>query len=276
MAKNYTFSEAVEIIAKGTDLEAIAELGKRFPVLSVKIATVAAKAGESFVDLMGYMPEHLTANKVNTVIKSGITETAEDADEEANDVDVADEETTGTDYDSMSGKELVKLLRKAGKGKLITSKKKADLVELCKKELGGSTTDEVEEDVDTEENPYEGKTAQELFKECKRRGLKAEAKKSAKFYADILMKDDAKAENDAEDDDWEDEEETPKTEKKADKKSKKAAKKVEAEDEDEDWEDEDEDEAPKAKKEEKKSSKKAEKKSTKKAEPEDDDEDWDI
>ena len=254
MAKNYTFSEAVEIIAKGTDLEAIADIGKRFPVLAVKVATVAAKAGESFTDLMSFMPEHLTANKVNTVIKSGITE-SDAGEDEGEDVskDEATPRTTeaaDSDYESMSGKELVKLLRKAGKGSLITSKKKADLVALCIKELGGSTDaeDEAEDDA-TEENAYEGMTAQELFKECKKRGLKAEAKKSAKFYTDLLLKDDAKndveeeADADADADDWDDEEEveeapkkeSKKSSKKAEKKAdKKPAKKVE-EDEDDDW-----------------------------------------
>lgn len=250
MAKNYTFSEAVEIIAKGTDFEAIAEIGKRFPILAHKVATVVAKAGESFVDLMGYMPEHLTANKVNTVIKNSlgdVTESDEDADEDASvkpaKKEAANDAAEAGDYESMSGKELVKLLRKAGKGSLITSKKKADLIELCNKELGKSTAaDDVEESDETEENPYKGKTAQELFKECKRRGLKAEAKKPVKFYADLLAKDDAKVEDtDADADDWdEEEEEAPKAEKKtakkAEKKSeKKAAKKAEVDDDDDDW-----------------------------------------
>ena len=41
--KNYTLKEAVEIIAEGKDLEAIADLGKRFPILSIKIARLTAK-----------------------------------------------------------------------------------------------------------------------------------------------------------------------------------------------------------------------------------------
>lgn len=252
MAKNYTLKEAVEIIAAGKDLESISELGKRFPVLAVKVAAIAAKAGEEFVDLMGYMPEHLTANKVNTVIKNSFAGEATESDEDADEDATAEENTTeanSSDYESMSGKELVKLLRKAGKGKLITSKKKSDLVELCKKELGTKAADEDAEDVDVEndaeveENPYEGKTAMELFKECKKRGIKAEAKKSAKFYTDLLVKDDAEnaVEEDADTDDWDDEEEeAPKAEKKSTKKAdkkaeKKAAKKVEAEDDDDDW-----------------------------------------
>lgn len=247
MAKNYTFNEAVKIIAKGTDLEAITDIGRRYPVLAHKIAVVTAKAGEEFVDLMGYMPDYLTANKVNTAIKAGITESgsddedAEDTEAEATTEDAGEDATDATAQwdESMSAKQLWDILGKAGKRKLAKSTKKADLVEACKQAFGAAT----------EANPYEGKSAMELFKECKARKIKAAPKKPAKFYADLLIKDDAaKAEateaESEEDDDWGDEEaEAPKKEdKKAAPKASakggkaKAAKKAEAESEDdEDW-----------------------------------------
>ena len=247
MAKNYTFNEAVKIIAKGTDLEAITDIGRRYPVLAHKIAVVTAKAGEEFVDLMGYMPDYLTANKVNTAIKAGITESgsddedAEDTEAEATTEDAGEDATEATAQwdESMSAKQLWDILGKAGKRKLAKSTKKADLVEACKQAFGAAT----------EANPYEGKSAMELFKECKARKIKAAPKKPAKFYADLLIKDDAaKAEateaESEEDDDWGDEEaEAPKKEdKKAAPKASakggkaKAAKKTEVESEDdEDW-----------------------------------------
>lgn len=253
MAKNYTFNEAVKIIANGTDLEAITDIGRRYPVLAHKIAVVAAKACEEFVDLMGYMPDYLTANKVNTAIKAGITESGseddEDAEAEATE-DAGEDATEATAQwdESMSAKQLWDILGKAGKRKLAKSTKKADLIEACKQAFGAATEAEAEAE-DTEANPYEGKSAMELFKECKARKIKAAPKKPAKFYADLLLKDDAaKAEaTEAEsDDDWGDEEaEAPKKE---DKKTAskaaatakggkaKAAKKAEAESEDdEDW-----------------------------------------
>lgn len=260
MAKNYTFNEAVKIIAKGTDLEAITDIGRRYPVLAHKIAVVTAKAGEEFVDLMGYMPDCLAANKVNTAIKAGITES--DSDEDADDTeaeaiteDAGEDATEATAQwdESMSAKQLWDILGKAGKRKLAKSTKKADLVEACKQAFGAATEAEAEdaeaEDDATEANPYEGKSAMELFKECKARKIKAAPKKPAKFYADLLIKDDAaKAEateaESEEDDDWGDEEaEAPKKEdKKAAPKAAakggkaKAAKKAEAESEDdEDW-----------------------------------------
>lgn len=253
MAKNYTFNEAVKIIANGTDLEAITDIGRRYPVLAHKIAVVAAKAGEEFVDLMGYMPDYLTANKVNTAIKAGITESGseDDEDTEAEATEDAGEDVTEATAqwdESMSAKQLWDILGKAGKRKLAKSTKKADLVEACKQAFGAATEAEAEAE-DAEANPYEGKSAMELFKECKARKIKAAPKKPAKFYADLLIKDDAaKAEateaESEEDDDWGDEEaEAPKKEdKKAASKAAakggkaKAAKKDEAESEDdEDW-----------------------------------------
>mgnify|MGYP006372205431 CR=1 FL=1 len=254
MAKNYTFNEAVKIIAKGTDLEAITDIGRRYPVLATKVAVVAAKAGEDFIDLMGYMPDYLTANKVNSAIKAGITESgsddedADDTEAEATTEDAGEDATEATAQwdESMSAKQLWDILGKAGKRKLAKSTKKADLVEACKQAFGAAEDAEAEDDA-TEANPYEGKSAMELFKECKARKIKAAPKKPAKFYADLLIKDDAaKAEateaESEEDDDWGDEEaEAPKKEdKKAAPKASakggkaKAAKKAEAESEDDD------------------------------------------
>lgn len=254
MAKNYTLSEVVEIINAGTDLEAITDIGRRFPILLNKVTKVTTKAGEDFVDLMGYMPDYLTANKVNTALKNAVGGNTE-ADEEGEsdpaekpvkatkEVEAEDAEETGTVEwnESMSAKQLWDLLGKAGKRKLAKSTKKADLIEACKQAFGTvveateEEADEVEET--TEANPYEGKSAMDLFKECKARGIKAAPKKPAKFYADLLIADDAKNAEETESDDWdEEEEEKPaKPAKKEEKKpAKKAAKKEEADDDD-DW-----------------------------------------
>ena len=250
MAKNYTFNEAVKIIAKGTDLEAITDIGRRYPVLATKVAVVAAKAGDEFVDLMGYMPDYLTANKVNTAIKAGITGSGS-VDEGTEDTEVEAEATTEeksteeVDYSKFNGDTLIKMCKE--KGIYERGMKKAALVKALEDydANGGSNTVDEEESAGTETgNPYEGKSAMELFKECKARKIKAAPKKPAKFYADLLIKDDAAKAESEEDDDWGDEEaEVPKKEdKKAAPKASakggkaKAAKKAEAESEDdEDW-----------------------------------------
>ena len=219
MAKNYTIKEAVEIIVEGKDLESIADLGRRYPVLTAKIAAIGAIAGNKFTDFMGYMPDYLTANKVNTAIKADIAESGSDEDAEDNEAEVttedAGEDTTEATVQwdkSMSAKQLWGILGKAGKRKLAKSTKKADLVEACKQAFGTATEAEAEnaetEDDAAEANPYEGKSAMELFKECKARKIKAAPKKPAKFYADMLLKDDAakaeatETESEDDDDDW--------------------------------------------------------------------------
>lgn len=245
MAKNYTIKEATEIIKAGTDFEAITDIGRRYPVLAHKLAVLTAKAGDEVVDLMSYMPEYLSANKVNSAIKKSIEGGASDDDAED---DAAEVEDAGSAEwnENMSAKQLWEILGKAGKRKLAKSTKKADLVEACKQAFGAAAEDEVEDDAEdaTEEaGAYDGKSAMELFKECKKRGIKAPAKKPAKFYADLLTKNDAES-GDAGDegDDWdednaEDKEETKPAKKSAEKKApaksgKKAAKKEEDSDED--------------------------------------------
>ena len=235
MAKNYTFNEAVKIIAKGTDLEAITDIGRRYPVLAHKIAVVTAKAGEEFVDLMGYMPDYLTANKVNTAIKACIiesTSTEDEAEENTEAESGGDDEEVN--YNKFNGDTLIKMCKE--KGIYERGMKKAALVKALE-----------DYDANGGANPYEGKSAMELFKECKARKVKAAPKKPAKFYVDLLLKDDAakaeatEAESD-EDDDWGDEEtESPKKEdKKAAPKASanggkaKAVKKAEDESEDDD------------------------------------------
>lgn len=269
MAKNYTIAEAVQIIAKNEDKEAITDIGRRYPLLLASVTRNVIKGGQDFVEFMNNMPEYLTANKVNSALKTAI-ENADDEDDEpkkaedksakkstskttetSDDDDDDDEEDASTDYESMNGKELWALLGERGLRKSAKSTKKADMIAVLKAaDEGdvGEATDETDDEADDETNPYEGKTAMELFKECKARGLKVKPKQKAKIYADALIADDA-------------------------------AKECDAEDEDDDWDDE-EDKAPK--KEKKNASKKSTKsnaKSTKKTEPDDDDDDdddWDI
>ena len=247
MAKNYTFAEAVKIINEGTDMESIADIGRRYPILMHKVTNVCAKAGEAFVDLMGYMPDYLTANKVNTTLKSSVGGNEETDNKSNSDESEETKETETTETavwnESMNAKQLWDILGKAGKRKLAKSTKKADLVEACKQAFGeASTEDEKEEETtetNTEANPYDGKSAMELFKECKKRGIKAAPKKPAKFYADLLIKADAEASNETESDsdDWDEDEvkEEPKTKKNEKKAASKKTKKEEATNDDDDW-----------------------------------------
>ena len=250
MAKNYTLKEAANIIAEGKKKDEIIDIGRRFPLLAVSLASVIAQAKDNFIDFINYMPDHITANKINSAMKADVDEAEAEDDSEEVDVETskksekkaenkpAKEETDGVDYDSMSGAKLYEVIKNAGKVKDLKAKgfgtKKADLVAyLTQNPVDG----EVEEEEADEDGSYESMTAMELFKECKKRGIKAAPKKPAKFYIDLLKKDDAsKAEDtDAEDEDWDDEEPEEKPVKKAKEKAEKPAKKAESEEEEDDW-----------------------------------------
>ena len=275
MAKNYTIAEAVRIIAENGDNEALMDLGKRYPLLTQKIARVAVKAGEDFVDLMSFMPEYLSANKVNSAIKK-MLDGASDVDDDA-DADGGDEDETGEkasakkvkkaadededddvedggsyDYDSMNNAKMYKLLGELGKRKDCKEKfgdlsHDSMLKYLKKYGPKSDATGEADDEDDAEESgdEYDGKSAVELYKLCKQRKIKAEQKKPAKYYVGLLKKADEEAATEAEvddaeeDEEWDDdEEETPKkSTKKASAKGKKAVKKAESEEADDDADD---------------------------------------
>lgn len=289
MAKNYSIAEAVQIIAENEDKASITDLGKRYPLLTNKIARVAVLAGDEFVDFASYLPEHVSANKVNKAIKDAEDaaevdedveeeETEDDEDEEVEEEEAPkkkakkapekkaakskkkeeveedeDDDEEASDYDNMSNKELWALLGEVGGRKKCREEfgdtKTADMIKYFKKYYpNGVDAEQPEEAEEEASDEYTGKSAVELYKMCKTRKIKAEQKKPAKYYVELLKKADAAA---------------AKTKKKAE----------EAEDEGDDWDDEEEQETPK------KSKAKAEKKSSKKAEPveeEDDDDDWEI
>ncbi len=260
MAKNYTIAEAVQIIAENGDNEALMDLGKRYPLLTQKIARVAVKAGEDFVDLMSFMPEYLSANKVNSAIKKMLDE-APDADDDveddgdedeaeekpakkagkkapakkakkaADDEEDDDAEEAGSyDYDSMNNAKMYKLLGELGKRKDCKEKfgdlsHDSMLKYLKKYGPKSDATGEADDEDDAEESgdEYEGKSAVELYKLCKQRKIKAEQKKPAKYYIGLLKKADEEAAAEAEADDAEDDEEWDDDEEEAPKKSAKKA-----------------------------------------------------
>ena len=231
--KNYTLKEAVEIIAEGKDLEAIADLGKRFPILSIKIARLTAKAEKEIIDFMQYMPEYLTIKKVNNAVK-----TVNDSKAETEDATEAEnkpvEEETAKEVEEPEEKEskTVEPKKRSRKPKV---KVKAVPVEEPKAEVEDEDDEESTEAEETANN-YEGKKAVDLFKLCKSRGLKVTTKKSAKYYIDVLKKDDeakakeAKEAKEAEDDESWDIEDEPKEV----KKPKKSAF-IEEDEDDESW-----------------------------------------
>lgn len=216
MAKNYTITEVVKIVSEGKDITAIADIGKRFPVLLHFVTAVAAKAGDEFVEFMSFMPEYLTANKINSVIKSSIS-----------DADVEQEQPEEAEQEQPEQQEEKPAPKKRGR--------KAKKAEPEQEQPEDENADAEEE----KPNKYAGKKAMELYSECKKRGIKVEPRKPAKYYIDLLEEND----NDSaeEEDDWGEEVEeeapapAPKQKKTAKAKAKPAPKKEEPEDDDDNW-----------------------------------------
>lgn len=267
MAKNYTLSEAVQILAEGKDKAALADLGKRYPALSIALAGLIATSGDSFVEFIGSFPEKFTAGIINKALLEDADEAEDDEDDENEEQeenpktskakdkkksapveDDEDEDQGGSDdLESKNGKELMKIARAMGIAKDLKSRKKEDIIaaiNAANSKGNGKTADPKKKtddedwgEEDEETNPYEGKTAMELFKECKKRGIEAAPKKPAKFYIDLLTEDDADTDDD--DEDWGEEEETPKSSKAKGKvdagKEKKGSKSKPKAEEEDDW-----------------------------------------
>lgn len=167
MAVNYTLGQAFKKIADGTDTEAIADIARRFPMVAVNCAKLVDKA-DVVGPLFDSLPDYLTARKVEKGLRGPVS-----------DDDPVEEEAEAEEEKPAPKK----------RGRKPAQKKEAE---------PDPKADDSEDD-----GKYAGKAAPELFKECKKRGIKAAPKKPAKYYIDLLEKDDAKGgESEDEDDDW--------------------------------------------------------------------------
>lgn len=172
MAVNYTLGQAFSKIADGTDTEAIADIARRFPMVAVNCAKLVDKA-DVIGPLFDSLPDYLTARKVEKGLRGPVSD-----DEPAEDEAAAEDEPEAEEEKPAPKKRA----RKAAPKKEAEPEPEADA---------------------SDDGKYAGKAAPELFKECKKRGIKAAPKKPAKYYIDLLEKDDAKGgESEDEDDDW--------------------------------------------------------------------------
>ncbi len=167
--KSYTLAEAVEVIVKGNDIAAIADIGKRFPLATMALIKLASKAPSELVFLMSGMPDYMTLQKMNGGLKR-VYLGDEDADSDA------PEDAGETEEDEVE----------------VTPKKAEKDVEATKKGRKPKIKIEEPEEVEEEVGLYDGKAPVELFKECQKRKIKAELKKPAKYYIELLEKDDKK------------------------------------------------------------------------------------
>ena len=103
MATNWTLSQALVKITEGTDKAAIQDIGRRFPLTAVALAEIGKNAGAA--KIIGALPSHITARKIESVLKDGV--------EQDSDVDVEDAE----DDEEAPKKEVKKPVKKTAKAK---------------------------------------------------------------------------------------------------------------------------------------------------------------
>lgn len=224
MAQNWSLFEGAKAIL-ANDEAAIAELGKRFPLTTVAIASMGNNA--SAMKIFEALPINVTMRKVEANLKDG--------------VDVTETEDADTDVEANDEEDVMPAPKKNKKAKTDDEKKAAAAerrkarraAKKAEKEVEPDDEDDVEEEA-ADETDYSTMNAIELFKLCKSRGLKAAPKKKAAEYIKLLEAADAEANatEDSDDDGWGDdeEEEAPEPKKKT-----KASKKAEPEEDDDDW-----------------------------------------
>lgn len=243
MAKNWSAYEAAKEIY-GNNKENIAEIGSRFPlfartvaladsvylldILKALPAKVTARVVETGLKEMETEEPEMEIPQEEEAPKK-VKAKKQDAEEQED--EWSDDEEEESTYESMTAKDLYALCCKRGISSMCKSRKKDELIKLLEKLDNGDIEpskgkgkakeekktvkkeepveeedDDWGEDDEEETNPYVGKTAMELFKMCKERGLKVKPKQKPDVYADMLKADDAKGEEDTEeedDDDWE-------------------------------------------------------------------------
>lgn len=178
MAQSYTLGEAAKILAEGKDFEAVGDLHRRFPIFTHKLMNAMSGDNDAVVEFMSYIPDYVNPRKVEKVITANPVEQPEE--------DAETEPEQQTDKEKPTPKK-----RRASKA-----------------DEEAESESEVETDEEQNDGKYAGKNAMELFKECKKRGIKAAPKKPVKYYIELLEEDDAAVEantadsNDDDDDDW--------------------------------------------------------------------------
>lgn len=229
MAKNWTAYEAAKEIIEGKNKENICEIGSRYPMLTREVAV----AGDKILVILKALPK-VTARVLETGLKDGVEMNEPETEEETKESETEEEDF---DYTDMTAANLYKMCCARGISSKCKSRKKDALIELLEKFDRGELdeeeepkketkkakatskksakkaepVEEEEDDWDTEDeeesDPYEGKTAKELFNMCTERGIKTKPKQKADAYVKLLKKADAESEaeeaEDDEDDDWE-------------------------------------------------------------------------
>ena len=225
MAVNWSAYDAAKELYNGS-VENMQDIGSRFPLFSRAVMQVN---GDTLLDILGAIPK-VTARVMETGLKA-LVDGDEPAEEKAEKEEVKEtkktEKKTATkakkketedeneddepsDYSKMKASDLYSLCCERGLSGKCKERNKAYLIKVLEEaDAGNSAEDEDDwgDEEDETKDPYKGKTAVELFKMCKSRGISTKPKLKAEKYVELLKKADAaEAENEPEDDDddeWE-------------------------------------------------------------------------
>lgn len=197
MATNWTLSQALAKITEGTDKVAIQDIGRRFPLTAVALAEIGQNVGAA--KIIGAVPSHITARKIESVLKDGASD--QDADEEIDD-DAADEEEVKKPVKKVAKKpakndeaeetedeedDPVALYKKCKKAGIKVAPKKSAKYYKDQLDIAAAANDDADDD-DWDDEEEDEKPAPK-----KKPAKKAPAKKPAKK---------AEPEDDEDDDEW--------------------------------------------------------------------------
>lgn len=187
MAKTWTVNEAYNAI-KANDVNGIADFGKRFPLATTALARAGVNEGLDV--LFGAMPDRVTMRILEMQLKDGVSEVADDENEEVAEEKPVKEKKAKAEKKAEKPAKAEKAEKKAAPKK---AAKKAEPVE-----------EEVEDDDVEDDTPdYSSMSAPELFKLCKKRGIKVEPKQKSTVYIKALEAADNGDDADSDDgDDW--------------------------------------------------------------------------
>lgn len=184
---NFTVVEAVKIIQEGKPVADVKDITQAYPEFALAVAKNDLLAFASITGLNVYLGPAKAAGDTKTENKK--TEKADTKPAKEDD---------GGNLEDKTVKELIEMCdergiscARAGKNKQYYIKKLAEGSADAK--AAGKQEDEAWGDEPEAKDPYDGKGAKELYTMCKERGIKAEIKKPAKYYADLLKEDDKEA-----------------------------------------------------------------------------------
>ena len=197
----YTVKDFVTAI-RTNDVDAMADLAKKYPVPFAKIAIAVAQAPEAMADVAELIGDATSGIKMNNAAKAVWGAEGDSKAMEAEDVD---EDTTEDEQPA----EKPAPKRRGRPRKAATEdaeekpapKRRGRPRKNPEPEL---VEEEVEDSEDEGENPYAGMTAPQLYKECKQRGITAKPRQKAQVYIDLLIENDNVGSDDDNDDedDW--------------------------------------------------------------------------